>query len=225
MAELSPVESARAKGKSVIKPIVFGNESKYFGKKRETDGHTHSWTVYVKPFDEKEDMSSFIKKVQFKLHESYSDALRTVTKPPYEVTETGWGEFEIIIKIYFVDAAERPVTLYHLLKLFSNPLLASQPIVGSQGQLVSEYYDEIIFQDPSVFLYKQLTAGKILACKRNETDWRAKETKTLISMKHAKKRVSEEISQMNERLKKQKTAIQKIKDEISKIEKQQVTKS
>ena len=63
MAELSPVESARAKGKSVIKPIVFGNESKYFGKKRETDGHTHSWSVYVKPFDEKEDMSSYIKKV------------------------------------------------------------------------------------------------------------------------------------------------------------------
>jgi len=46
----------------------------------------------------------------FKLHESYSDALRTVTKPPYEVTETGWGEFEIIIKIYFVDASERPVS-------------------------------------------------------------------------------------------------------------------
>jgi len=225
MADLSPVESARAKGKSVIKPIVFGNESKYFGKKRETDGHTHTWSVYVKPFDEKEDMSTYIKKVQFKLHESYSDALRTVTKPPYEVTETGWGEFEIIIKIYFVDAAERPVTLYHLLKLFSNPLLANQPIVGTQGQLVSEYYDEIIFQDPSVFLYKQLTAGKTLPCKKNETDWRAKETKTLISMKHAKKRVGEEISQMNERLKKQKNAIQKIKEEIAKIEKQQEAKT
>ena len=32
-----------------------------------------------------------------------------VTKPPYEVTETGWGEFEIIIKIYFHDVNERPV--------------------------------------------------------------------------------------------------------------------
>lgn len=48
--------------------------------------------------------------VQFKLHESYTDALRTVTKPPYEITETGWGEFEIIIKIYFNDISERPVS-------------------------------------------------------------------------------------------------------------------
>ena len=33
-----------------------------------------------------------------------------VTKPPYEVTETGWGEFEVIIKIYFNDPQERPVS-------------------------------------------------------------------------------------------------------------------
>lgn len=32
-----------------------------------------------------------------------------VTKPPYEITETGWGEFEIIIKIFFIDPNERPV--------------------------------------------------------------------------------------------------------------------
>lgn len=32
-----------------------------------------------------------------------------VLKPPYEVTETGWGEFEVIIKIYFIDPNEKPV--------------------------------------------------------------------------------------------------------------------
>ena len=32
------------------------------------------------------------------------------TKPPYEVRETGWGEFEIQIKIYFQDSAEKPVS-------------------------------------------------------------------------------------------------------------------
>ena len=26
------------------------------------------------------------------------NVLRILTKPPYEVTETGWGEFEIVIK-------------------------------------------------------------------------------------------------------------------------------
>lgn len=36
-------------------------------------------------------------------------SLLVVTKPPYEITETGWGEFEIIIKIFFIDPNERPV--------------------------------------------------------------------------------------------------------------------
>ena len=35
-----------------------------------------------------------------------------ITKPPYEVTETGWGEFEVVIKIYFNDSNERPVRFY-----------------------------------------------------------------------------------------------------------------
>lgn len=37
-------------------------------------------------------------------------SLLVVTKPPYEITETGWGEFEIIIKIFFIDPNERPVS-------------------------------------------------------------------------------------------------------------------
>lgn len=88
-----------------------------------------------------QDMSAYVKKIQFKLHESYGNPLRgkvrvlalapggtvlvtcvgasspspllpsaVVTKPPYEITETGWGEFEIIIKIFFIDPNERPVS-------------------------------------------------------------------------------------------------------------------
>lgn len=57
-------------------------------------------------------MSTYVKKVHFKLHESYPNQNRVVTKPPYEVTETGWGEFEIVIKIYFVDTTERPVSTF-----------------------------------------------------------------------------------------------------------------
>jgi len=37
--------------------------------------------------------------------------IAVVLKPPYEVTETGWGEFEVIIKIYFNDPTERPVNI------------------------------------------------------------------------------------------------------------------
>ena len=34
----------------LMKPIVYGNVSRYFGKKREEDGHTHAWTCYLRPF-------------------------------------------------------------------------------------------------------------------------------------------------------------------------------
>lgn len=92
----------------MVKPIILGNIAKYFGKKREEDGHTHQWTVYLKSYPN-EDYSCFIKKVHFKLHDSYANPNRIITKPPYEVSETGWGEFEVAVKIHFVDPVERPV--------------------------------------------------------------------------------------------------------------------
>ena len=45
------------KGVTIIKSVIFGNVSHYFGKKRETDGHTHGWTVFLRPF--KNEVSHF----------------------------------------------------------------------------------------------------------------------------------------------------------------------
>lgn len=101
-------------GVTIVKPIVYGNIARYFGKKREEDGHTHQWTVYVKPYHN-EDMSTYVKKVHFKLHESYNNPNRIMTKAPYELSETGWGEFEIVIKIYFHDPNERPVSRFFII--------------------------------------------------------------------------------------------------------------
>jgi YEATS domain-containing protein 4 len=142
----------RVRGETVVKPIVYGNISQHFGKKREPDGHTHEWTVYVKPYNN-EDMSSYVKKVQFRLHDSYANFNRVVSKPPYEVSETGWGEFEVQVKIHFHDAAaEKPVAFYHVLKLFHTPpgdtapQMTSTSVVQGRKTVVSEVYDEIIFQ-------------------------------------------------------------------------------
>lgn len=43
-----------------MKPIVFGNVARYFGKKREEDGHTHQWSVYVKPYKNEVNFSNHI---------------------------------------------------------------------------------------------------------------------------------------------------------------------
>lgn len=41
-----------------------------------------------------------------------------IDKPPFQVTETGWGEFDVQIKIIFVpESGEKPLTTYHRLKL------------------------------------------------------------------------------------------------------------
>ena len=41
-------------------------------------------------------------------------------KPPYQITEKGWGEFEIAIKVFFYDPQEEPVTFIHPLRLYAD---------------------------------------------------------------------------------------------------------
>jgi YEATS domain-containing protein 4 len=211
ISEYGPDSGGRVKGTTIVKPIVFGNVARYFGKKREEDGHTHQWTVYVKPY-KNEDMSAYVKKVHFKLHESYQNQNRVVTKPPYEVTETGWGEFEIVIKIYFLDPNERPVTIYHILKLFQT----DNNVVNIKKHLVSEFYDELIFQDPSVMMQQLLSSTRHLTLYpiRHETDFEDKKDRTLNAILTAKNKVRLEISDFKDRLKLAKDAINKYKAEI-----------
>ena len=41
-----------------------------------------------------------------------------VKKAPFEVSETGWGEFEAGIRIFFKDPEEQPIDLFHIIKLY-----------------------------------------------------------------------------------------------------------
>lgn len=96
--------------------------------------------MYVRG-DMNEDISYCIEKVVFTLHQSFATPVRgkrfsavlgaardvtlcwrcpitEITTPPYEVTEWGWGEFEIPITIHFRDSTMKPVTVVQLLKLY-----------------------------------------------------------------------------------------------------------
>ena len=48
-----------------------------------------------------EDLSTFVEDVVFTLHPSFQNPIKTVSSPPFEVTEVGWGEFEAGIRIVF----------------------------------------------------------------------------------------------------------------------------
>jgi transcription initiation factor IIF auxiliary subunit len=77
----------------------------------------HRWSCYVRGLNNDEDISYFIKKVVFQLHPSFPEPVKTVEKFPFEIHQTGWGEFDISIKIFFVDPSERPIEMLHALKL------------------------------------------------------------------------------------------------------------
>ena len=73
---------------------------------------SHKWTVYVRG-GTNEDISVVVKRVVFQLHSSFNNPTRVVDGPPFELSESGWGEFEIVITLHFHnDVCEKPLHLW-----------------------------------------------------------------------------------------------------------------
>uniref|UniRef100_A0AAQ4QW50 YEATS domain-containing protein n=1 Tax=Gasterosteus aculeatus aculeatus TaxID=481459 RepID=A0AAQ4QW50_GASAC len=157
---LKQVPPFHPQGITIVKPIVFGNVARYFGKKREEDGHTHQWSVYVKPY-------------------------------------------------------RNEVTLYHLLKLFQSDSSAIP-----KKTVVSEFYDEMIFQDPTAMMQQLLTTSRqlTLGAYKHETEFNELEQRTKEKMEAAKKRTSQEITELKDKLKASRENINHLKAEIRKLE-------
>ena len=144
---MSPGNYKRIKTLSVCRPIIYGNTAKRFGSNRPLNApveHTHLWTIFVRD-PRGEDLSYFIKKVVFRLHDTYANSTRIIEAPPFELTETGWGEFDINIKIHFVpEANEKVLSFYHRLRL--HPYDTNSP---PEEEIRSIFYDEIVFNEPN----------------------------------------------------------------------------
>lgn len=54
-------------------PIIYGNSA--VALKKPENEHTHKWTVFVRGFNN-EDISTYVRKVVFKLHESFAQPNR-----------------------------------------------------------------------------------------------------------------------------------------------------
>ncbi len=149
-----PVDSNGRVVGSIEKPFVYGSSAFWLGKQAAENQHSHRWSVFLRGL-ENEDLSYFIKSVTFGLHESFTEANRTISTPPFEVHETGWGEFSVSIKVQFHDESIPMVVLQHQLKLFPPP--------GTQATtkkpVMSEVYDEFVFHNPAETFYQQLLSG------------------------------------------------------------------
>ena len=68
----------------------------------------------------------------------------------FEVHETGWGEFEITIKLYYVpESLEKPQTLYHHLRLHPyGETEEEKEQMRMRGQVPAIVYEEQLFNEP-----------------------------------------------------------------------------
>ena len=80
---------------------------------------------------------------------------------PFEVTETGWGEFEVTMKLFFVsEASEKPQSVYHTLKLHPYGPDAERQR-ETKEPIYSQTYDEVVFNEPVEPFYEILTSGAV----------------------------------------------------------------
>lgn len=85
---------------------------------------------------------------------------------PFELHETGWGEFEIAIKLYYVpESSEKPQTLYHHLRLhpYGRTDEEKEAMRLNGSQVISWSYEEQIFNEPYEPFYEILTSGAMPA--------------------------------------------------------------
>jgi len=168
---MAPPAGKRVKGVQIFRPFIYGTTARPFDEKTNPkpagipDDHTHSWTVFVKGVDDV-DITYWLRRVQFKLHESIPNHVRMIDGEkgkPFQIHETGWGEFEIAIKLYYVpESSEKPQTLYHHLRL--HPYGRTEEEKESMrlnGEVISWTYEEQLFNEPYEPFYDILTSGAI----------------------------------------------------------------
>lgn len=133
-------------------PIVFGSIAFWLGKKA-SEFQSHKWTVYVRGATN-EDLGVVVKRAVFQLHASFNNPTRVLESPPFEVSESGWGEFEIAITLHFhSDICEKPLHLFHHLKLYPEDESGS---MYTKKPVVMESYDEIVLTEPSEVFFARV---------------------------------------------------------------------
>jgi YEATS domain-containing protein 4 len=158
----APAGTKRVRGVQVFRPFMYGTEAIPFDPanrpKDAPPDHTHRWKVFVRGINN-EDISYWLRKVQFKLHDTYANSVRMIESPPFEVEETGWGEFEIAIKFYFVpESTEKPQQIWHGLKL--HPYYGDIEMQKRERKMISSVcYEEVLFNEPVEAFYEILTGG------------------------------------------------------------------
>jgi YEATS domain-containing protein 4 len=95
-----PNTQKRVKGVQIYRPFIYGTTARKFSDEfpkppGTPPDHTHAWTVFVKGVDDT-DITYWCKKVQFKLHESIPNPLRSESSLRFMALSGGGG---VIIEV------------------------------------------------------------------------------------------------------------------------------
>ena len=157
----------RIKGQSISRPFIIGSEAWPLDETntRTPDTpteHTKGWVVYVRaPSPNSPPLTSWLKKVSFKIYHTYDNPTRVVEHPPFEVRETGWGGFTVEIRLYFVgEAGVKPEYRSHFLQL--EPYGDEEMMERQRRDLCvrSEICEFIEFNEPTEALWDVLTSDE-----------------------------------------------------------------
>lgn len=152
----------RLTGVTALKPIIIGTYSLTKSVDAAGTATAFQWVCLIRSGDsEDEDISEYVRRVEFNLHSTFAHPKRIIESPPFQVEEQGWGEFEINIRIFFQDTNERPLDLKHWLKLRPEPAEVIPGLDHSKIPVVSEVYDEIQFQAPHEWFYEKLVTKRV----------------------------------------------------------------
>ncbi|CAK1364320.1 Protein AF-9 [Cercospora beticola] len=167
--------SKRVRGIKITRHFIIGNEAHvlpYSGYPNPPpEGHTKGWKVYVRPLPNGPDITTWLKKVQFKLHHTYADASRTIESSSlldpatgaakkdisFEVAETGYGEFAVEIRLYFApESGEKAIYREHYLTLSPYGDEKQKARQEKDNFVVAERLETIEFNEPTSDFAKML---------------------------------------------------------------------
>ncbi|RKP08151.1 yeats family-domain-containing protein [Thamnocephalis sphaerospora] len=218
----------RVKGVTISRPFVFGNVASLLPKTKANESdHTHRWTVQLRGVGD-DDLSGILHSVTFILHETYTNSRREIMQPPYEVTETGWGEFDIGIQVQFPpETGEKPLTFYHHLRLHpyeDDYAVASTTTPNVKKKDVQAWcFDEFVFHEPTEAMHRLLTAhaGSGLPDKRTATNYWAVQTETeeLQRLADAQDKVNSQLEGYQKRMATVQDELVQLKREVASLEK------
>jgi YEATS domain-containing protein 1/3 len=129
--------------------LILGHDAK-FRTEPTKEGFTHDWCCWVRG-ETNTDPSKFIEKVVFHLHSSFPKPKRVVKSPPFEVQESGFGSFDMVIDVYFKNKDEPRMVRYTYDLILPTP---------EQQTLHAPRHEMLTFQNPPLeFCQKLVLAG------------------------------------------------------------------